>query len=122
MTVLVTDDMYTSRIQIGIVLKSMGYTYDEASNGEIAIEKLEKNHYDFILMDLEMPVKNGMDTTMHIRKKMQDPKKRNTPVIAITAHDPADYAVNLDQYGFNALISKPVTPQKLQEALKSIEL
>ncbi len=120
MKVLVADDLFTSRVQIGLVLKSMGYTYDEAVNGDVAINKLEQNDYAFILMDIEMPVKNGLETTVYIRKKLSDSQKRNTPVIAITAHDPADYAVNLDSYGFNGFISKPVTPDKLKEVLKEM--
>jgi two-component system, response regulator, stage 0 sporulation protein F len=122
MKVLVADDLFTSRVQIGLVLKSMGYTYDEAVNGDIAINKLEENDYAFILMDIEMPVRNGLETTLYIRKKLGDTQKRNTPVIAITAHDPADYAVNLDSYGFNGFISKPVTPDKLKETLKEAGL
>ncbi len=120
MKVLVADDLFTSRVQIGLVLKSMGYTYDEAVNGDVAINKLEQNDYAFILMDIEMPVKNGLETTVYIRKKLSDSQKRNTPVIAITAHDPADYSVNLDSYGFNGFISKPVTPDKLKGVLKEM--
>ncbi|MBW6480538.1 MAG: response regulator [Bacteroidales bacterium] len=120
MKVLVADDLFTSRVQIGLVLKHMGYTYDEAVNGDAAIKMLEQNDYVFILMDIEMPVRNGLETTLFIRKKLSDPQKRNTPVIAITAHDPVDYAVNLDSYGFNGFISKPVTPDKLKETLKEI--
>ena len=122
MKVLVADDLFTSRVQIGLVLKSMGYTYDEAINGDIAINKLEQNDYAFILMDIEMPVRNGLETTVYIRKKLNNSQKRNTPVIAITAHDPADYAVNLDSYGFNGFISKPVTPDKLKEVLEEMGL
>jgi CheY-like chemotaxis protein len=122
MKVLVADDLFTSRVQIGLVLKSMGYTYDEAVNGDVAINKIEHNDYAFVLMDIEMPVRNGLETTVHIRKKLNDSQKRNTPVIAITAHDPADYAVNLDSYGFNGFISKPVTPEKLKKALKEMNL
>jgi len=122
MKVLVADDLFTSRVQIGLVLKSMGYLYDEAINGDSAIKMLEETDYVFILMDIEMPVRNGLETTVYIRKKINDPKKRNTPVIAITAHDPADYAVNLDTYGFNGFISKPVTIEKLKTTLKKMEL
>ena len=122
MKVLVADDLFTSRVQIGLVLKSMGYTYDQAVNGDAAIKMLEQNDYIFILMDIEMPVRNGLETTVYIRKKMNDPKKRKTPIIAITAHDPADYAVNLDNYGFNGLISKPITPEKLKTTLYEMEL
>lgn len=120
MIVLVADDLFTSRVQIGLVLKALGYNYDEAVNGDDAIEKLKQNDYAFILMDIEMPVRNGLETTLFIRKKMTDTKKSNTPIIAITAHDPADYAVNLDTYGFSGFISKPVTIEKLKKTLQEL--
>ncbi len=120
MIVLVADDLFTSRVQIGLVLKALGYKYDEAVNGDDAIDKLKQNDYAFILMDIEMPVRNGLETTLFIRKKMTDTKKSNIPIIAITAHDPADYAVNLDTYGFSGFISKPVTIEKLKKTLQEL--
>jgi two-component system, response regulator, stage 0 sporulation protein F len=118
MKILVADDMYTNRLQAGITIRSLGYTFDEASHGDDAILKLSQNHYDLILMDIEMPVRNGLETTRYIRENFVG-IKANIPIIAITAHNPEDFFENYLDVGFNGLISKPITKEKL---LKSISL
>ncbi|MFW5759067.1 MAG: response regulator [Bacteroidota bacterium] len=112
MKFLITDDLFTNRLRIGIVLKSMGIDYDEAQNGEEAIDKLMDTVYDLILMDIEMPVKNGLETTQYIRQKMGKPASK-TKIVAITAHDPQDFEENFARYGFDGFISKPITKEKL---------
>lgn len=121
MHILVTDDLYTNRLQAGIVIRSLGYTYDEAINGEQAIEKLLNNSYDLILMDIEMPVRNGLETTQHIRRHFRGIKKK-TPIVAITAHNPGDFFDNYADKGFSGLISKPITEEKLKDILTSISI
>lgn len=118
MNILVTDDMYTNRLQAGITIRSLGYTCDEAKHGDDAIDKLMENHYDLILMDIEMPVRNGLETTRYIRENFVG-GKANIPIIAITAHNPEDFFDDYRNEGFNGLISKPITKEKL---LKSISL
>jgi two-component system, response regulator, stage 0 sporulation protein F len=117
MHILITDDLFTNRFQIGLVLKNMGFTYDMAANGDQAIEMIMKNHYDLVLMDIEMPVRNGIETVRFIRESIEGVKK-SLPVIAVTAHDPADYSDYFLNAGFNGLISKPVTPSKMDLILK----
>lgn len=120
MHILVTDDLYTNRIQVGILLKSLGHTYDEAFNGEEAIEKLRSNSYDLILMDIEMPVRNGLETTLYIREKFNG-QKRDIPIIAITAHNPEDYFNDYKEIGFSGLISKPITAKKLYQVIQTLQ-
>ena len=119
MHILVTDDLYTNRLQAGIVISSLGYTYDEAVNGEEAIEKLNKASYDLILMDIEMPVRNGLETTRFIRTNFRGEKKE-IPIIAITAHNPGDFFDNYADKGFSGLISKPITEEKLKNVLTNL--
>ncbi len=116
MKFLITDDLFTNRLQIGIVLKSMGIEYDQAKNGEEAIHKLIDTTYDLVLMDIEMPVKNGLETTLYIRQHMRSPVNK-TKIVAITAHDPHDFEENFARYGFNGFISKPITKEKLEKIL-----
>ena len=116
MHVLITDDLFTNRIQIGIVLKSMGYTYDQASNGDQAIALILEKDYDLILMDIEMPVRNGLETVAYIRNEMEG-YKRDVPVIAITAHDPSDYFDHFMDQGFDGLINKPVNELKILQII-----
>ncbi len=114
MTILITDDLYTNRLQIALALRSMGYEYEEAVNGDEAIKKLEEKNYDMILMDIEMPVRNGLETTRYIRKNFTG-QKRNTPILAITAHNPEDFLEDYGEVGFDGLISKPITKEKLEK-------
>lgn len=114
MNILIADDLYTNRIQIGIAIKSLGFDFDQAENGEVAIEMLKQNHYDLILMDIEMPVRNGLETTRYIRTQFSGDKQK-VPVFAITAHNPDTFAKQYKQCGFDGLISKPVTREKLQK-------
>ena len=120
MHILITDDMITSRIQISVAVKSMGYTYREAANGNEAIKKLNEESFDLILMDIEMPVMNGLETTRYIRKHLSDPKKRNIPILAITAHEWDDISTQWESTGFSGFISKPISPEKLSAAMQAL--
>ncbi len=113
MNVLIVDDFYTNRLHTGIILRGMGYTSDQASNGDEAIEKLSHNEYDLILMDIEMPIRNGLETTRYIRNNFAA-KKRDVVIIAITAHNPQDFFNDYAKAGFDGLISKPITKEKLE--------
>lgn len=114
MNILIADDLYTNRLHTAIILRGMGYTFDQASNGDEAIEKLNKYDYDLILMDIEMPVRNGLETTRYIRNNFSE-KKKEVVIIAITAHNPQEYFSDYAQAGFDGLISKPVTKEKLEK-------
>lgn len=117
MQILIVDDLYTNRLRMAIVLRSMGFRYDEASNGDEAIKLVSKNNYDLILMDIEMPVRNGIETTQYIRENFTG-KKGKVSILAITAHNPEDFFNDHKNAGFNGLISKPLTREKLEPYLK----
>ncbi len=119
MTILITDDFYTNRLQIKLVLQSMGHKTEEASNGSEAIEKFKKSNYDLLLMDIEMPVRNGIETTRYIRKHLKEPKK-SVPIIAITAHY-VDSEMKMKEIGFDGFIAKPFTREKFESCLEAIK-
>ncbi|HEY8780791.1 MAG TPA: ATP-binding protein [Mucilaginibacter sp.] len=90
-----------------------------AENGERAIEILQYGNFDIILMDLQMPVLNGFDAAMEIRK-LPDPKKAGVPIIALTAaalYDIKDQVLNA---GMNDYVSKPFKPEELMEKIQSL--
>jgi two-component system, response regulator, stage 0 sporulation protein F len=121
MKILLTDDLYTNRLYAGITIRAMGHAVEEASDGEAAINMISKNDYDLILMDIEMPVRNGLETTRFIREQMKG-RKSAIPIIAITAHNPEDYFDNFKHAGFDGLISKPITRQKLEKHFQNLGL
>lgn len=90
-----------------------------AENGECAVELVRENDFDIILMDLQMPVMNGFDAAKAIRK-MDDPHKSNTPIIALTASALFDIRERVEESGMNDYVSKPFKPNELFEKIQQL--
>lgn len=117
---LVVDDNTTSRKFMSIILEHMGMAVTEAENGEEAIECLEKEEFDIVFMDMEMPVLNGIETTRRIREGScfkTFGNYRNIPIIAMTGNtDPGNIALT-KQSGMNDHLGKPVERKDLTRVL-----
>ncbi|GAB2693333.1 hypothetical protein GCM10027037_15980 [Mucilaginibacter koreensis] len=87
-----------------------------ADNGERAVEKVQYGNFDIILMDLQMPVMNGFDAAMEIRK-LPDTQKSSTPIIALTASALTDIRERVFASGMNDYVSKPFKPEELKEKI-----
>ncbi len=108
-TVLVVEDIPLNQLLMRTLLDDFGFNCDIASNGKIALEKMQLKQYDIILMDLQMPILNGFETTEYIRKVLQS----EIPIIALTADVTT---VDLDKctaVGMNDYVSKPVDERLL---------
>lgn len=114
--VLIVDDYIDNRLLLGQIAEILGYDYTYANNGAMALEALNQKHFDIILMDIEMPVLNGIETTRKIRNLYNKDKAR-TPIIAITAHFVEDFAQKYADVGFNDFLTKPYTMEKLEELI-----
>lgn len=90
-----------------------------AENGERAVELVQGGNFDIILMDLQMPVLNGFDAAIEIRK-MHDPKKANIPIIALTASALFDIRERVFNSGMNDYVSKPFKPDELLGKINSL--
>ncbi|WP_374948676.1 ATP-binding protein [Mucilaginibacter sp.] len=90
-----------------------------AENGERAVEILQYGNFDIILMDLQMPVMNGFDATIEIRK-MPDPAKANIPIIALTASALFDIKDQVTSAGMNGYVAKPFKPDELMEKIQAL--
>ena len=78
--ILIAEDNDSNFILMTYILKKY-YQYDRAKNGQEAVELVEKNNYDIILMDIKMPIMDGMEATRQIKEKHPD-----LPIIALTAN------------------------------------
>ncbi|MDD4970539.1 MAG: ATP-binding protein [Paludibacter sp.] len=107
--VLVVEDIPLNQLLIRTILDEFGFEQDISGNGKIAIEKLKVNHYDIILMDLQMPEMNGFETTEYIRNIL----KLNIPIIALTADVTTVDLEKCRYVGMNDYISKPVDEKLL---------
>jgi PAS domain S-box-containing protein len=116
--VLVAEDVPLNQLLIKIILNDFGFDYEVVENGKIAIEKLQTNTYDIILMDLQMPEMNGFEATEYIRKTM----KSKIPIIALTADVTTVDVFKCKEFGMDDYISKPIDENllyiKIMELLK----
>jgi two-component system sensor histidine kinase/response regulator len=110
---LVEDNEFNQDVMIE-VLKEARITVDLAVNGEIAVKKVKENHYAMVLMDMQMPVMDGVTATRLIREM---PEFAGLPILAMTANiTEADRQVCLDA-GMDDYLTKPIRPHELWEKL-----
>lgn len=114
--IIIVDDIFTNRLLLSEIMEDLGYKYFLAKNGKEAVDELKVNDYDVILMDIEMPVMNGIETTRYIREEMLEPK-RDIPIIALTAHNPSLFFDDFKDVGFTNLVTKPYSIKKIKELL-----
>jgi PAS domain S-box-containing protein len=112
MRVLVVDDNKMNLMIASKFLKKWQVEVDEAISGELAIEMAEANGYDLIIMDLQMPVMDGFETTRLIRKTNPD-----TPVIALTADAMPETHNKALEAGMCNYLTKPFVPDTLYEKI-----
>ena len=116
--VLVAEDIALNQLLIKIILEGFGFETTIAANGKIAIEYLQKNKYDIILMDLQMPEMGGYEATAFIRNEL----KSTIPIIALTADVTAVDVEKCIAMGMNDYISKPINEEllysKIMDCLK----
>lgn len=111
--ILVVEDNHLNRLVAEKILKKWKAEVDVAENGLKGSELAAKNDYDIILMDIEMPVMNGYEAAMEIRRF-----NKEIPIIALTASLLADVRKNSIRSGMNSFVSKPFTEGELWEAIK----
>jgi signal transduction histidine kinase len=107
--VLLVEDNELNQHIAKLVLEKYHIQVDIADDGKIAIEKLTKEKYDVVLMDIQMPVMNGYETTQFIRNKMS----LNIPIIAMTAHAFKEERDRCYAAGMNDYLSKPFKQEVL---------
>ncbi len=115
---LIVDDIYMNRLLLKAIIKDLCNEIKEAANGQEAIDIIKNENIDIILMDIEMPVMNGVETTKYIRNKMSSPKN-TLPIIALTAHNPDDFFESYHNAGFDQLLTKPYSFKKILSAIES---
>ncbi|PWU18409.1 MAG: hypothetical protein C5B49_07230 [Bdellovibrio sp.] len=108
--VLLADDFPDNQVLVSRLLKLAGATVDVASNGKEAQVKAMKDHYDVILMDLQMPVMDGYEATRDLRNSGYHGK-----IVALSAHAQNDVRERCLHSGFDDHISKPVDRERLIE-------
>ena len=113
-TILIIENEVSNRILIERVLSTRGYRCISASNGQEALNILDREYVDLILTDLSMPVLDGYRTTQLIRER---PALANVPIVAVTAYALNDENEAAMQIGCNEYLTKPFKPRQLLEVV-----
>jgi two-component system cell cycle response regulator DivK len=113
-TVLVVEDFEDNRFMMRRLLEMSGYRVLEAINGEEAVEMAERERPGLILMDLSLPLLDGLAATRRIR---QHADLREVPIVAVSAHDTADFHADALAAGCNDYVTKPIDFDQLEALL-----
>jgi CheY-like chemotaxis protein len=110
--VLVAEDVELNQYLVRHIMESWGFTVDVVSNGREAVNKIQENKYDLVLMDIQMPEMDGMEATRAIRQ-LSDPVKAAIPIVALTANALKGDSEKYLAAGMNDFLPKPFNEQKL---------
>lgn len=117
--ILVVEDNAMNQMVIKMITKKwLNTTVDFANNGEEGVKKLTENHYDIILMDLQMPIMDGYEATIAIRNGDAGENKKSIPIIALTADVMESTKSRVIEIGMNKYLSKPVDKDMLFEIIQ----
>jgi PAS domain S-box-containing protein len=115
--ILVAEDNKINFFVANKFLVGWGIKVTHAENGQLAIDELFKNDYDLILMDLHMPVMDGIEATRIIRNS-DDPKINSIPIVALTAAIMSESHDKIDDLKINDYVLKPFKPHDLFDRIK----
>jgi len=114
-TVLVVDDFDDTRLLLRTWLERRGFRVIEAANGLQAINQVEAETPDLIIMDMQMPELDGLSATRHIRKSLD-----SVPILAVSAYGAEQFREQALAAGCNEYVSTPFEPATLEGIIRSL--
>jgi signal transduction histidine kinase/DNA-binding response OmpR family regulator len=118
--VLVAEDNTVNQLVITGLLTKLGIEPDIANNGLEALECYDKQDYDLILMDCEMPEMNGYEASKQIRSKEQHSGRKRVTIVALSAHARSDYLSHAQQVGMDQCMTKPIPSNEMITLLNQL--
>lgn len=118
LSILVAEDKRTNQIVISKILDRAGHRVTIVDNGEAALDILEMQEFDLVLMDVNMPVMNGIEATKLYRFASLD--RPRVPIIALTADATEEVARRCEEAGMDACVTKPIEPNRLLEIINAL--
>ncbi len=116
--ILLAEDNPVNQKMVALLLKRRGHSVVVADSGKRALERLEAERFDLVLMDVQMPELDGVETTMIIRKR-ELVSGGHIPILAMTAHAMSGDRERFLSAGMDSYISKPITPAELYTAIEA---
>ena len=119
--ILVVEDNEINRVITNHFLTEQGAKTENAENGAHALEQLNQSSvcFDLVLMDIQMPIMDGVEATKQIRK-LRDPKLANIPIIALSANVMKDEVAEYLAVGMNAHCAKPIEMDSLLNTIQTL--
>ena len=111
---LMAEDNEVNALVLGKIIKKWGYTYERVHDGSEAVEAMKKSNYDCILMDIQMPVMDGFEATLQIKKFSK------IPIIALTAAAKLEIMERIDECDFDGFVAKPIDAAELLKKIKEV--
>jgi len=116
MKILICEDNTLALRTLTIVLEREGFFAETADDGNKALDYLQKNTYDLIVVDIHLPYHSGLEVIRHLRTDL----KKDTPVIVLSAFSDPQMQKQAGEMGINGYIVKPFNPTDLVNTIKSI--
>ncbi|EPG75592.1 PAS domain S-box protein [Leptospira fainei serovar Hurstbridge str. BUT 6] len=123
LNILVVDDIEQNTELVELLLKNEGHSVSAAYNGKEAIQKVQSNKFDMILMDVQMPILDGLQATREIRRREIEDNLPRTPILALTASVFEEDRNSAKAAGMDGFISKPIEfNQMMEEITRALNL
>ena len=116
MHILLVEDNELNIELMKRILAKENYDVSFARNGQEAVDYFQTNHFDLILMDVQMPVMNGLEACRNIRE-IEKTTGEHIPIVALTAHSFGDTIEECFAVGMDSFVTKPVKPAILREEI-----
>ena len=121
--ILVVEDNAINQMVIKMITKKwLNTSVSYANNGQEGLDLLQQQHFDIVLMDLQMPVMDGYEATIAIRNGKAGETNTHIPIIAVTADVMETTKLRVKEIGMNFYISKPLKNEILYQAIKELVL
>jgi CheY-like chemotaxis protein/nitrogen-specific signal transduction histidine kinase len=119
--IVVEDNLLNQQLIVNVLVKE-GYRVDMAENGKVGFDLYKQNRYNVVLMDIQMPVMDGIQATRLIREYERKNKLNKSVIIAVTAHTKEGEKQNLMDAGMNLYLGKPFKNADLTDMLNKLKL
>ncbi|MFT4032177.1 MAG: ATP-binding protein [Siphonobacter sp.] len=117
--VLIVDDNSMNLLLISSLLRKRAVQFDEAMDGECALDLIKKNSYSLLITDLQMPKMNGIELTQAVRL-LSDHDKASIPILGFTAHVSKEDELKLKEIGMSDLLIKPFTEKEFKQIVSKV--
>lgn len=119
LTILIADDSEDNRFLLSAYLENRSYELTFAENGQLALEAFQSGYFDLVLMDIQMPVMDGLAATAAIRAWERQQHARPTPIVALTANALLEDVERSTAAGCDAHLAKPISKERLIASIES---